>query len=123
MAEEAVPTSNLRGEPVGLPSSTPSRDVKMPPLGQFNVKDSGKENKKRRGGPGVGLSSVSGPSGVDAARMPEARGGPPAGSFTNGNKVSSTFTSRHGEDVTDRLGVMPCLLSLPPLFRTPRSVR
>lgn len=87
MAEEAVPTSNLRGEPVGHPSSTPSRDVKMPPLGQFNVKDSGKESKKRRGGPGVGLSSVSGPSGADAARMPEARGGPPTGSFTNGNKV------------------------------------
>jgi paired amphipathic helix protein Sin3a len=118
MAEEAVPTSNLRGEPVGLPSSTPSRDVKMPPLGQFNVKDSGKESKKRRGGPGVGLSSVSGPSGVDAARMPEARGGPPAGSFTNGNKVCSPPSSQFGVDVTDRRGAVPHLLSPPSLFRT-----
>ncbi|KAI2786008.1 hypothetical protein POX_h09773 [Penicillium oxalicum] len=100
MAEEAVPTSNLRGEPVGHPSSTPSRDVKMPPLGQFNVKDSGKESKKRRGGPGVGLSSVSGPSGADAARMPEARGGPPTGSFTNGNKRPKHYHGKpSGSDI------------------------
>ncbi|KAJ5875260.1 uncharacterized protein N7473_012607 [Penicillium subrubescens] len=108
MAEEAVPTSNLRGEPVGLPSSTPSRDVKMPPLGQFNVKDSGKESKKRRGGPGVGLSSVSGPAGVDAARMPEARGGPPAGSFTNGNKRPKHY---HGKPSgADMANVSPTLI-------------
>ena len=111
MAEEAAPTSNLRGEPVGLPSSTPNRDVKMPPLGQFNVKDSGKESKKRRGGPGVGLSSVSGPSGVDAARMPDARGGPPAGSFTNGNKVRSLFSSHLGGDVTGPRGAVAFVLS------------
>lgn len=111
MAEEAAPTSNLRGEPVGLPSSTPNRDVKMPPLGQFNVKDSGKESKKRRGGPGVGLSSVSGPSGVDAARMPDARGGPPAGSFTNGNKVRSLFSSHFAGGVTGSSGAVAFVLS------------
>jgi Paired amphipathic helix repeat len=58
-ADEPAPVSNVRGEP-SYPSSnalgqsqTPSRDVKMPPLGQFNVKDSAKEGKKRRAGPGV----------------------------------------------------------------------
>jgi len=69
--DEAAPVSNVRGEP-SYPSSgaaaqaqTPNRDVKMPPLGQFNVKDSGKESKKRRGGPGTtGVlgAPVSGPS-------------------------------------------------------------
>jgi paired amphipathic helix protein Sin3a len=118
MAEEAVPTSNLRGEPVGLPSSTPNRDVKMPPLGQFNVKDSGKENKKRRGGPGVGLSSVSGPSGVDAARMPEARGGPPAGSFTNGNKVRLLLSLDVGVDMAGTNGAVASVLLPASLFPT-----
>ncbi|KAJ5124873.1 Short-chain dehydrogenase/reductase family protein [Penicillium bovifimosum] len=50
-AEEQAPFSNLRSEPPGFISQTPNRDVKMPPLGQFNVKDS-KESKKRCGGAG-----------------------------------------------------------------------
>lgn len=69
--DEAAPVSNIRGEPsyasasAAAQSQTPNRDVKMPPLGQFNVKDSGKESKKRRGGPGatnVLGAPVSGPS-------------------------------------------------------------
>lgn len=87
LAEESIPVSNLRGDPMGHPSQTPSRDVKnMPPMGNFNVKDSGKENKKRRGG-GFG-GSISGPSGVDA-RMPESsmRGQP--AQFGSMSKVSS----------------------------------
>lgn len=85
-AEEAAPTSSLRGDPMGLPSQTPNRDVKMPPLGQFNVKD-GKESKKRRGPPGIGAGSVSGPSGVEGARMPDAQGRTQAAQYGSGAKV------------------------------------
>lgn len=83
-AEEAAPISNVRGEPTysstgTLPSQTPSRDVKMPPLGHFNVKDSAKEGKKRRGGPGAPStlgSSAAGPStGAETSRMADAQGG------------------------------------------------
>ncbi|KAJ5310760.1 uncharacterized protein N7443_003221 [Penicillium atrosanguineum] len=84
-AAENIPVSDLRSGPGDFPSQTPSRDVKMPPLGQFNVKDSGKENKKRRGGPGI-TGSVSGPSGVDAARMPDAQVRGQPGSFGNLSK-------------------------------------
>ena len=54
--DEAAPTSNLRGEapyPANGPAQPqiPGRDVKMPPMGQFNVKDTAKDNKKRRGAP------------------------------------------------------------------------
>ncbi|KAL4883784.1 hypothetical protein BJY04DRAFT_24150 [Aspergillus karnatakaensis] len=80
-AEENAPMSNLRGDPNftsgSVTSQTPNRDMKMPPLGQFNVKDSGKEGKKRRNGPGalaLGASGV-GPAGVDAARMLESQAG------------------------------------------------
>jgi paired amphipathic helix protein Sin3a len=94
--------SNLRGDPNYAPGSltsqTPNRDVKMPPLGNFNVKDSAKEGKKRRTGPGaptLGGSSVGPAGGVDAARMVDSQTGRgqvlPAG---NANKVSSaTFRS------------------------------
>ncbi|THC92429.1 hypothetical protein EYZ11_008095 [Aspergillus tanneri] len=93
--EAAAPMSNVRGEPnfsnaTTLPSQTPNRDVKMPPLGQFNVKDSGKEGKKRRGVPGAPATlgpSVSGSSAVDSARMADAQGGrAPAIQPGNANK-------------------------------------
>ncbi|KAJ5936267.1 hypothetical protein N7454_005565 [Penicillium verhagenii] len=88
LAEESIPISNMRGgESMGIPSQSSNRDMKnMPPLGNFNVKDSGKENKKRRGaGPGVAGSSVSGPSGIDA-RLPESQmRGQPA-QFGNASK-------------------------------------
>ncbi|KAL2003933.1 hypothetical protein VTN02DRAFT_1629 [Thermoascus thermophilus] len=98
-AVEEAPVSNVRGEP-GYPSAgslqsqTPNRDVKMPPLGQFNVKDSAKENKKRRGGPGApGTlgSTVPGPStSVDAARMADAQANRAPGiQVGNVTKVSS----------------------------------
>ncbi|KAL1965797.1 hypothetical protein VTN77DRAFT_5118 [Rasamsonia byssochlamydoides] len=77
--DEQPPVSNVRGEPAypsagaAAQSQTPGRDVKMPPLGQFNVKDSAKESKKRRGGPGsTGVlgAPVSGPSTtVETTRM------------------------------------------------------
>ncbi|KAJ5708515.1 hypothetical protein N7488_008316 [Penicillium malachiteum] len=72
--DEAIPISNMRGEPMGMTSQTPNRDMKnMPPLGNFNVKDpSAKESKKRRGASGVAGSSISGPSGVDSSRIPES---------------------------------------------------
>jgi paired amphipathic helix protein Sin3a len=88
-AQENIPVSDLRGGPGDFPSQTPNRDVKMPPLGQFNVKDSGKENKKRRGAPGI-TGSVSGPSVVDAARMPDAQVRGQPGQFGNLPKVRST---------------------------------
>lgn len=101
-AAEDPPLSNVRGEPGyasagSLASSqTPNRDVKMPPLGQFNVKDSAKESKKRRGGPGApGTlgSTVSGPStSVDATRMADAQTNRAPGiQVGNANKVSKFF--------------------------------
>ena len=96
-AEEAAPMSNVRGEPSypsanALPSQTPNRDVKMPPLGQFNVKDSAKDGKKRRGGPGAPSSlgpSMSGPSATDAARMGDVQVRSSALQTGNANKVSN----------------------------------
>ncbi|GLA54452.1 transcriptional regulatory protein sin3 [Aspergillus niger] len=93
-AEEAAPMSNVRGEPSypnanALPSQTPSRDVKMPPLGQFNVKDSAKDGKKRRNGPGAPSSmgsSMSGPSAADAARMGDMQARTSALQAGNANK-------------------------------------
>lgn len=109
LAEEAIPVSNMRGDPMGLPSQTPNRDMKnMPPLGQFNVKDSGKESKKRRGASGVAGSSVSGPSGVDSARLPESsvRGQPAP--FGNGNKRPKHFHGKpSGADIPN---VSPTLI-------------
>ncbi|KAJ6129558.1 hypothetical protein N7512_002338 [Penicillium capsulatum] len=83
LAEEA-PISNMRGDPMGL-SQTPNRDVKMPPLGQFNHKDLGKDNKKRRGGPG-GVASISGPAGVDGGRLADAQVRGQAPQFGNAMK-------------------------------------
>ncbi|KAK2758744.1 Transcriptional regulatory protein sin3 [Arachnomyces sp. PD_36] len=68
--EDATAVSNVRGEPgysnSGMAQQTPRSDVKMPPLGQFSVKDSAKESKKRRGGPGAQTTGagVAGQSGV-----------------------------------------------------------
>ena len=100
-AEENAPISNVRGEPGypgaggGLPAQTPNRDVKMPPLGQFNVKDSAKDGKKRRG-PGAPSTTLG--SGIPGAGMPEAgrmdhaqAGRPQAMQMANGNKVSFFF--------------------------------
>lgn len=86
LAEEA-PMSNMRGDPMGL-SQTPGRDVKMPPLGQFNHKDLGKDSKKRRGGPGGGATSISGPAGAEGGRLTDAQGRGQAPQFGNAMKVS-----------------------------------
>ncbi|KAJ9271967.1 hypothetical protein DTO212C5_2048 [Paecilomyces variotii] len=102
-AEDAAPVSNVRGEPgystagVLAQSQTPSRDVKMPPLGQFNVKDSAKDSKKRRGGPGAPgtLGSVPGPSTVDAARMTDAQAraqGLQVGNVNKNSTCSATYS-------------------------------
>lgn len=50
-------------------SQLPGRDVKMPPMGQFNVKDTNKETKKRRGGP-INVNAVGGPGTGPAAETP-----------------------------------------------------
>ncbi|CAL5867266.1 uncharacterized protein PFLUO_LOCUS1481 [Penicillium psychrofluorescens] len=111
-AEEAAPLSNLRGDamgPGGLASQTPNRDVKMPPLGQFNVKE--KEGKKRRGGPGgAGVtSSMSGPAGAEAARMADLQAGRTQGQFGNVNKRAKYH---HGKPSTgaDLSNVSPTLI-------------
>ncbi|KAJ5698661.1 hypothetical protein N7462_000666 [Penicillium macrosclerotiorum] len=126
LAEEAIPMSNLRGDPMGGPSQTPNRDVKMPPMGNFPIpgKDSGKENKKRRAGPGISISSVSGPSGVDAARMPDNRAGPQAAQFANGNKRQKHYHGKpSGADIPN---VSPTLIPalpepVPPSVQTTPS--
>ncbi|KAL3478963.1 hypothetical protein BJX99DRAFT_94183 [Aspergillus californicus] len=103
-AAEAAPMSNMRGDPNFAPGSlasqTPNRDVKMPPLGQFNVKDSGKEGKKRRtgpGGPGMGPSSMGSTGGLDA-RMLDSQAGRgqalPAGSANKRAKVHHSKPSQ-----------------------------
>lgn len=81
-AEEAAPLSNVRGEPgyssSALASQTPSRDMKMPPLGHFNVKDSAKDNKKRRSGPGapsaLGSSVSASAAATEAVRVADSQG-------------------------------------------------
>ncbi|KAJ5124885.1 Histone deacetylase interacting [Penicillium bovifimosum] len=113
-AEEQAPLSNLRSEPPGFISQTPNRDVKMPPLGQFNVKDS-KESKKRRGGAGGVGSSISGPAGADAARFAEVNRG--AGQFGNASKRAKY---NNGKPSVDMANVSPTLIPalpepLPPL--------
>lgn len=98
--EDATAVSNVRGEPGysnAALAQTPRSDVKMPPLGQFSVKDSAKDSKKRRGG-GPGAQSagagVSGqPGGTDSmsAGGSQGRGG---GLQTGGlHKVSQVLIS------------------------------
>lgn len=89
LAEEAAPISSMRGDPMALPSQAPNRDVKnMPPMGSFHTgKDAGKESKKRRGPPGAGGSSVSGPAGLDGARLPDSQARNQSAQFSNVNKV------------------------------------
>ena len=73
-AEDTTVVSNVRGEPnysgsSALAQAQSSRsDVKMPPLGQFNVKDSTKESKKRRAGPGTQGTLGSAAAGSSSAR-------------------------------------------------------
>ncbi|KAH1625351.1 hypothetical protein KXX21_006781 [Aspergillus fumigatus] len=117
-AEESIPISNVRGEPGypsagGLPSQTPGRDMKMPPLGQFNVKDSAKDGKKRRGGPGAPstmTSSISGPSaGAEAARVADAQAGRPSALQTsNANKRAKVHHTKPSQ--ADVPAVSPTLI-------------
>lgn len=114
-AEEAVQTSNVRGEPGypgagGLPSQTPNRDVKMPPLGQFNVKDSAKDGKKRRGpgAPSSTLGSLPGPSAPEAARMGDPQGRPQALQVGNANKRAKVHHPKPSQ--ADAPSVSPTLI-------------
>lgn len=103
-AEENAPTSNVRGEPGypgagAMPAQTPNRDVKMPPLGQFNVKESAsKDGSKKRRGPGapsttLGSGMPGAPGMSDPARMGDhaQAGRPQPMQMANGNKVSFFF--------------------------------
>ena len=98
MMEDATAISNVRGEPGYTNAAlaqvpTPRSDVKMPPLGQFSVKDSAKENKKRRGGPGaqVGAGAAGPATGTDSMGVNGARAGA-AGIQAGGlHKVSQLY--------------------------------
>lgn len=89
-AEENAILSNVRAEPNYNPAQlnqTARGDVKMPPLGQFNVKDSSKENKKRRAGGQPAVGTINQPSIAiidNAAALNSRIGGIPVG---NMNKV------------------------------------
>ncbi|KAL4798324.1 hypothetical protein BDV19DRAFT_357595 [Aspergillus venezuelensis] len=103
-AEENAPMSNLRGDPNftsgSLTSQTPNRDVKMPPLGNFNVKDSAKDGKKRRNGqaPPLGGSSV-GPAGSVDARMADSQAGRgQALAAGNANKRAKVHHTKPSQD-------------------------
>ncbi|EER28429.1 Paired amphipathic helix repeat family protein [Coccidioides posadasii C735 delta SOWgp] len=71
--EVPISVSNVRGEPgyssAALQSQSSRDTVKMPPLGQFSVKDSAKESKKRRGGPGAqaGATSIGAPGPMETS--------------------------------------------------------
>lgn len=68
-------------------SSASNRDAKnLPPIGHFKHQDSAKDSKKRRGGPGMGGGSVSGPAGAEARIQESQVRGQPA-QFGNGSKV------------------------------------
>ena len=98
MAEDAQVLTNVRGDQsysgTQPPQAhTPRPEMKMPPVGNFAPPSVGKENKKRRGGPG---SQVTGGAatiensmtmGVQANRN-GVRGQPP-------NKVSEYFSTDH----------------------------
>ncbi|KAL4969391.1 transcriptional regulator SIN3 [Aspergillus stella-maris] len=103
-AEENAPMSNLRSDPNftsgSLTSQTPNRDVKMPPLGNFNVKDSAKDGKKRRNGqaPPLGGSSV-GPAGSVDARMADSQAGRgQALAAGNANKRAKVHHTKPSQD-------------------------
>ncbi|KAL4957359.1 hypothetical protein BDW69DRAFT_156459 [Aspergillus filifer] len=103
-AEENAPMSNLRGDSNftsgSLTSQTPNRDVKMPPLGNFNVKDSAKDGKKRRNGqaPPLGASSV-GPAGSVDARMADSQAGRgQALAASNANKRAKVHHTKPSQD-------------------------
>lgn len=88
-----VALSNVRGEagygPASLQGQGGRDNVKMPPLGQFNVKDSAKESKKRRGGPGAQVGpSMGGPGAMDAGAIGGPAGKGQASQIGNVNKVS-----------------------------------
>jgi hypothetical protein len=142
--EDASVVSNVRGEPnysssSALAQAQSSRsDVKMPPLGQFNVKDSTKESKKRRGGPGAQGALGSAPAGpspstVDSANISGNQvNRAPGVPIANVNKVSEYFSyycrknaRAHGSnlrvyfaiffqdiDVPIHITLFPCVLSL-----------
>lgn len=91
--EIPVALSNVRGEPGYGPGSLQSQggrdNVKMPPLGQFNVKDSAKESKKRRGGPGAQAgASMGGPGAMDTTAIGGQSSKAQASQMGNVNKVS-----------------------------------
>lgn len=57
LAEDTTMSSSIRNEPpyAGPPHAqvqTPRPEIKMPPVGNFAPPSVGKDNKKRRGGPG-----------------------------------------------------------------------
>lgn len=100
-AEEAPAVSNVRSEPgytgppgPGQPPAAGRTDVKMPPLGQFNVKETGKDNRKRRPGPsaqGAGPSTAAAPptTTADSASVGSNQANrAPAVPASNVNKVS-----------------------------------
>ena len=77
-------------------AQAPNRDVKMPPLGHFNVKDSVKEGKKRRGGPGAPSGTLA--SGISATPGPDAGRVSDVGRFStiqNGNVNKVGFSTRY----------------------------
>lgn len=85
LAEESIPVSSMRGDPMGM-SQVSNRDAKnLPPMGHFKPQDSAKDSKKRRGAPGMGGGSVSGPAGADARVQESQMRGQPA-QFGNGSK-------------------------------------
>lgn len=97
--DEPAAVSSLRGD-YGAPSvnnQPPRGDFKMPPLGQFNVKES-TENKKRRPGPQIG-PPVASSTMVDGVAAGNQANRPSSVQMGNVNKVS--FQSRNQVHFSD----------------------
>ena len=90
---EDIPISNLRGEPgyssAAAQGQAPRGDVKMPPLGQFNVKDSSKDGKKRPRPSGAMAAGTA----AESSQAPRGQ----AGQVGNASKVSSSFAISSGK--------------------------
>ena len=97
--EDAAILSNVRGESsylANIPATqaqTPRPDAKMPPIGNFAPPPSaGKENKKRRGGPGSQMTG--GAAAMDTGSMAGNQGNR-VGSMQSGNPPKVSRISHH----------------------------
>ena len=116
MAEDAAVLSNARGNVEcgnlqQAQAQTPRPEMKMPPVGNFAPPSVGKENKKRRGGPGSQMTG--GAAAVDTGAGSTGHMNKLGVRAANGAKVSECFYKRHPyvRSLTCNTLVYPLLLN------------